>query len=50
MVINMLNKAAMHVENKVYNFYTVLIVLFHTTDLWMEVSFYVVIYLNKYVM
>lgn len=43
MVLNLQNKAAMHVKNKVYNFCTVPIVSFHTTDLWMEVSFYVVI-------
>jgi len=50
MVINLQNKEAMKVESKVYNFCTVLIVSFQATDLWMEVSSYVVVYRDKYVM
>lgn len=49
MPINLQNKEAMQVESKVYNFCVVLIVSFQATDLWMEVSLYVVIYLDKYV-
>jgi len=49
MVINLQNKEAMQVESKVYNFCTVITVSFQATDLWIEGSLCVVIYLDKYV-